>query len=377
MKLLFLCGSRGEWGYIRPIIEICKKKGIKYGLCLTNMVILNNYGELSKIIKKKKYKIVDEIEMSFEGDNHYSMAKSLNVFGLNFIETIKRENPDWLVIAGDRGEQLMGAINSSYSYVPVAHIQAGERSGNIDGLTRHAIARFSHIHFAANTDAAKRLIKSGEQNFRVFNVGAPQLDEIRNRKYNKISQIKKKYKINNLKEYFLIIFHPVTEEFRQNKKNIKNLIKALKQFDQSKIWILPNNDAGSLEVRNSVIASRDTNSYIFDNLEREDYLGLMNNCKIIIGNSSSGIIEAPSFKIPSINIGNRQKNRFSAKSTINSSYQCNDIIKSINKGLNLGFKKKLKFITNPYGDGKTSERIINILKKIKINDKILNKYLSY
>ena len=98
--------------------------------------------------------------MSFEGDNHYSMAKSLNVFGLNFIETIKRENPDWLVIAGDRGEQLMGAINSSYSYVPVAHIQAGERSGNIDALTRHAIARFSHIHFAANTDAAKRLIKS-------------------------------------------------------------------------------------------------------------------------------------------------------------------------------------------------------------------------
>lgn len=377
MKLLFLCGSRGEWGYIRPIIEVCKKKKINYGLCLTNMVVLSNYGELSKSIRKENYKIIDEIEMSFEGDNHYSMAKSLSVFGLNFIETLKRVNPDWLIIAGDRGEQLMGAINSSYSYIPVAHIQAGERSGNIDGLTRHAIARFSHIHFAANKDAVRRLIKSGEQKFRVFNVGAPQLDEIYNKKFREIKQIQRKYNINKLKDYFLIIFHPVTEEFKQNKKNILNLIGALKNFNEKKIWILPNNDAGALEVKNSVISSRDTSSYIFDNLEREDYLGLMKNSKLVIGNSSSGLIESPSFKIPSVNIGNRQKNRLSSISTINCSYKKNDIINSIQRGLSKNFRNKLTTLKNPYGDGKTAERIIKILKDTKITEKILNKYLSY
>ena len=377
MKLLFLCGSRGEWGYIRPIIDLCIKKKIQYGLCLTNMVILNNYGDLSRIIKKEKYNIIDEIEMSFESDNHFAMAKSLSVFGLNFIETLKREKPTWLVIAGDRGEQLMGSINSSFSYIPVAHIQAGERSGNIDGLTRHAIARFAHLHFAANKDAADRLIKTGEQKFRVFNVGAPQLDEIKLKKFNIISKISEKYNIAKLKNYFLIVFHPVTEEFKSNKKNIKNLVQALNAFSNKKIWIMPNNDAGSSEVKNVLLQSRDSSSLMFDNLEREDYLGLLNGCEVIIGNSSSGIIESPSFKVPSVNIGNRQKGRLSSPSTIHCTYKSSEIIRSIKKSLSKKFKKNLKKILNPYGDGLTSEKILNILKKTDVNEKILNKYISY
>lgn len=146
---------------------------------------------------------------------------------------------------------------------------------------------------------------------------------------------------------------------------------------KKKIWILPNNDAGALEVKNSVISSRDTSSYIFDNLEREDYLGLMKNSKLVIGNSSSGLIESPSFKIPSVNIGNRQKNRLSSISTINCSYKKNDIINSIQRGLSKNFRNKLTTLKNPYGDGKTAERIIKILKDTKITEKILNKYLSY
>ena len=112
MKFLFLCGSRGEWGYIRPIIDLCKKKKIKYGICLTNMVLLDRYGNLAKSIKKK-YSVIDEIEMSLEGNTHYSMTKSLAVFKINFIETLKREKPNWLILAGDRGEQLMASISAA------------------------------------------------------------------------------------------------------------------------------------------------------------------------------------------------------------------------------------------------------------------------
>jgi len=376
MKFLFLCGSRGEWGYIRPIIDLCKKKKIKYGICLTNMVLLDRYGNLAKSIKKK-YSVIDEIEMSLEGNTHYSMTKSLAVFKINFIETLKREKPNWLILAGDRGEQLMASISAAYTYTPVCHIQAGERSGNIDGVARHAIARFSHVHFASNKDAAERLSKTGEEKFRIFNVGAPQLDEIKNKKITGLNAFKKKYEIDKLENFFLVVFHPVTEEYKNVEKNTKNFIKALNYFDNKKIWILPNNDAGSNYVRSIILSKRKINNLIFDNLQREDYLALLKNCKLMIGNSSSGLLEAPSFKKASVNVGNRQRDRVKAKSTINSTYDSNQIIHKIKYAKSMSFQKSLKKIKNPYGDGNSANRIIKILLNIKTDEKFLTKKLIY
>tara|TARA_B100000795_G_scaffold268701_1_gene256250 strand:+ start:790 stop:1938 length:1149 start_codon:yes stop_codon:yes gene_type:complete len=377
MSLLFLCGSRGEWGYIRPIIDICRKKNIKYGICLTNMVLLENHGNLSKEIKDNKYNVIDEIEMALEGNTHYSMAKSLSLFGLSFNETLKREKPSWLILAGDRGEQLMGAINAAYTYTPVAHIQAGERSGNIDGTARHAITRFAHIHFAANKDAYNRLLRNGEEKFRIFNVGAPQLDEIKNNKITNFKKFKNKHKLENIKKYFLVVFHSVTEEFLKTKKNTHNLIEALGKFKQNKIWILPNNDAGSSFVKNKILENREVGTYIFNNFSREDYLSLLKNSELIVGNSSSGILEAPSFKKITINIGKRQNNRMQAISTINSNNKTEDIIKKIKIGLSKKFKERIKKVKNPYGKGNSSQKIIDILNKTKITDKLIVKKITY
>ena len=376
MKLLFLCGSRGEWGYIRPIIDICKKKKIDYSICLTNMVVLDSYGGLGKIIKKKNYKVCDEIEMALEGNNHYSMIKSLNIFGMNFVETLKREKPSWLIIAGDRGEQLIASIVAAYTYTPVAHIQAGEKSGNIDGVTRHGIARFVHFHFAANKDASNRLLRSGEEKFRIFNTGAPQLDEIYSGKISKFDILKKKLGIEKLSNYFVIVFHSVTEEYKYNKRNINELIKAVNYFDNHKIWILPNNDAGSVIIRNEIENKRELNNYIINNLPREEYLSLIKNAKVVVGNSSSGVIETPSFPTPSINIGTRQKDRIKALSTINSNYKKNNIIKNIKIAISKKFSHRLKKTKNPYGDGKASEKILDILKSTKIDDKLLVKKMT-
>ena len=376
LDYLFLLGSRGEWGYIRPLIEYCKKKKINYGICLTNMVVIPEYGmegiSLGQKIINEGYNVVDNIEMSIEGSTHFTMFKSLSLMGINFIETLKRINPRFLILAGDRGEQLIGSIAAAYCYIPIAHIQAGERSGNIDGTTRHAIARFSHLHFASNKDAADRLIKSGEEKFRVYNVGAPQLDEIKSKKFTGLKKLKDKFKKINFKNFILVAFHPVTEEFNDTKKNIKNLLKALKKFKMEKVWILPNNDAGSSIVKNEILLSRDTSTHIFSNIDRELYFGLMNVCKIVVGNSSSGIIESPSFKKISVNIGNRQNGRIQSNLTINSSYNYQDIINAINKGLT-SKKNKLK---NPYGDGNSSKKILNILEKEKINKKLLVKKIT-
>ena len=171
----------------------------------------------------------------------------------------------------------------------------------------------------------------------------------------------------------LVIFHPVTEEFNETAKNIRNLQNALKKFNIEKVWILPNNDAGSSIVKNEILLSRDTSTHIFTNLDREYYFGLINECKIVVGNSSSGIIETPSFHKVSVNVGTRQKGRVQSKLTVNSSYKTNDIINAIKKGLKIKNKKK---IVNPYGDGKSSKKIIDILENQEINKKLLIKKIT-
>ena len=371
LQYIFVCGSRGEWGYIRPIINECIKQKISYGIVLSNMVVVDKYGGLNSEIKKK-YNVIEEIDMSLEGSTHYSMVKSLNIFAMNFVETLKREKPEWIILAGDRGEQLISSICCSFCYIPCAHIQAGERSGNIDNTSRLALARFSHLHFAANQDAYNRLIRSGEEKKRVFNVGAPQLDEITNKNFLNKNQLNKKYP--NIKNFFLVVFHPITEEFDKLQTYIENLCIALDSFKEQKVWILPNNDAGSTIIKENILKYKNSNSTYFRNLSRADYLGLLNSCKILIGNSSSGIIESPLLNKVSINIGNRQIDRIQSKLTINCDYSIHKIKNSIIKGLK---KRNNKLTKNPYGDGKTSKRILKILKSRNVGNNFLVKKITY
>lgn len=377
MKIIFVTGSRGEWGYIRPIIKQCVASGVDYSICATNMLLLNNYGNLVDEIKRDGFNVQDEIFMSLEGSNHFTMAKSLAIFLTSFIDVIYRQRPDWIVLAGDRGEQLMGAIAGAYTYIPVAHIQAGERSGNIDGTARHAIGKFAHLHFAANEDAADRLFKLGEESFRIHNVGAPQLDELAEGLITSRTELSKLYDIGEDEPYLLVAQHPVTEEMDIAEKQVGVLVEALNQFDMRKIWILPNNDAGSEAVRRALLMNRRADSHIYENLTRADYLGLLKNCEALIGNSSSGLLEAPTFSIPAVNIGRRQADRVQGENVINASFEIASCIDAIQKALSSSFKSSLSEISNPYGDGNSSEKILNILRNAKIDDKLLIKKLTF
>ncbi len=375
MKLLFLLGSRGEWGYIKPLIDICKKQKIKYSICATNMVLLPNYGSLIKEVKKN-YNVSDEIYMALEGSNHYVMTKSLGVFLSSFIDVIKRQNPSWIVLAGDRGEQLMGAVAGAYTYTPIAHIQAGERSGNIDGVARHSLSKLAHMHFASNSDAVKRLIKMGEEKHRVFNTGAPQIDDMKNISFRD-NYIKKNLNIDTKSPFILVVMHPVTEEYGLAEKQVQILINSLNLVKQKKIWILPNIDAGADLIRKTLIENRKSDTLIFKNLSREIYLTLLKRSKLIIGNSSSGILEAPSYSLPAINLGRRQNDRVQAKNVINSEFKKDKILLSIKKATSNKFINSIKKMKNPYGDGNSSKRIIEILKKSIRDDKMLIKNITY
>jgi len=376
MKLLFVLGSRGEWGYIRPIIRDCIKRSIEYSICATNMVLLSENGLLVNEIEQEGFSIGSKVLMSLEGSTNYSMAKSVGLFASSFVDILMQEKPDWTILAGDRGEQLAAALACSYSYIPCAHIQAGERSGNIDGIARHAIGKLVHLHFAANSDAFERLKRLGEQDFRVHNVGAPQLDEIYSEDLLNIDSLEKELNISLKNGFLLIVQHPVTEQLKMASENTSNLLKALEKFSLPKIIILPNNDAGSSLVKEKIFATRRSDMYIFSNLTRKIYLSLLKECSCIVGNSSSGLLEAPSFRTPAVNIGIRQQGRVQGENVINCEYDSETIIQSINKALSLNFKKSLASSKNPYGDGKSTKRIIDLLLSIKVDDNLLIKEIT-
>lgn len=377
MKLLFLTGSRGEWGYIRPILNLCRLEEIEYSICATNMHLLQSHGLSIDEIKNDGFVVSDEIFMSLEGHNRSTMTKSLGIFLVSFVDVLARVKPDWLILAGDRGEQLMGAIAASYTYTPVAHIQAGELSGNIDGLARHAIGKFVHMHFAANEDASMRLRKLGEEEFRIKLVGAPQLDELVAGFYTDKKGLEEKYDISLEKPYFLVVQHSVTEEYEIADIQIMATMEAVNKFDITKIFIFPNNDAGCDVVREGVRMNRKGKTYIFDNLKREDYLGFLKNAECIIGNSSSGILEAPTFGVPAVNLGRRQINRLQGQNVINATFEVDEIAEAVKKAVSPEFRLSLSGRVNPYGDGNSSKRIVEILKNIPRDSKLLCKQLTY
>ena len=378
-KIMFITGSRGEWGYIRPILNLMKQRDdVTAVLVVTNMHLLPAYGNSYKEIENDGFHIDYKVHMSLDGYNHYTQAKSLGVFLMSLPDIIESEKPDWILLAGDRGEQLMGAIAGSYTYTPVAHIQAGELSGNIDGMTRHAIGKLVHMHFAANQDAADRLIKLGEEEFRVFNTGAPQVDEMVSAQFSELADIEEKLSVDLSKGYLLAVMHPVTEEAHKAGQQAEIYIKALNRIALPKVVILPNNDAGSNNVKQAIQNNRSGDYYLYANLKREDYLGLLKNCKCIVGNSSSGLLEAPTFQVAAVNIGRRQQQRFRGINVIDVEFQENAIVEAIHKAVSPEFQEYLqKNCVNPYGDGHSSERILDLLLNTKIDDRWIVKKLTY
>ena len=245
-------------------------------------------------------------------------------------------------------------------------------------MTRHAIGKLVHLHFASNQDAADRLIRLGEEAFRVHNVGAPQIDEMVSAQYTELSDIEDKLCVNLSQGYILGVMHPVTEEADKAEMQAEIFIRSLNHFNLPKVIILPNNDAGSNGVKRAIQEFRKGEYYMYANLKREDYLGLLKNTQCIVGNSSSGLLEAPTFKVPAVNIGRRQNMRFRGINVIDVPFVEEAVIQAIEKAMSKDFREYLnEKCMNPYGDGHSSERILDLLINTPIDQKLLVKKLTY
>lgn len=380
MKVLCINGSRSDWGYFKPVLkEISKKDSNEYFLLHTNMAPLKKYGNLSKQCQDEGYPPNYTIYSSFEGDTYSSQTKMVGSLISSISDVILNNDFDWILLAGDRAEQLAGAVAGLLMHVPIAHIQAGERSGNIDGITRHVIGKMVSLHFASNQDAKDRLIRLGEEPERIVLTGAPQLDEIFEIKKdsNTSKKILQKYNLQSNK-FIIFIFHTDTENILHNRVHVENALKALSKLSDPILFIMNNNDPGSYGIQSIIESNLSDKDKVFNNLDRIDFLHLLNECRIIIGNSSSGIIEAPVFKVPSINIGKRQLNRVKAQNVIESDGSLASTEKAITKSNSKEFIESLSKCISPYGSEPASKKIVDALQQYLTysTKKLINRDIS-
>ncbi len=379
MKVLIITGSRGEWGYIRPILRLMDKdEGFDYDLCVTNMHLLPANGLSVREIEKDGFLVRYKLPMSYEGGTHITQIKSLGSFLMSLGDVLASESYDMILLSGDRGEQLMGAIAGAYCYIPTAHIQAGEISGNIDGAARHAIGKLVHLHFAANEDAYERLVKLGEEENRVHLTGAPQIDEMVSEETLSYVETCQHFAVDPDKGFILVVQHPVTEDYEIVERDTQILFNALSDVDIQKICISPNNDAGADLVKNAISNSRSLDMSIFDNLPRGKYLSLLRHTKVLVGNSSSGLLEAPTYSTPAINLGRRQHGRYRGINVIDCEYNKLDILEAIKEALKPEFKRLLLEKKDfPYGKGNSSKKILDVFRSVRLDQDFLVKRLTY
>lgn len=379
-KICIIGTSRATYGYKKKIIKLVHESDdLELQLIVTGMHPLKQYGYSISEIHDDKIPITLQIDMMIGGDSPSSYAKSLGVEMQSLVQAFDMLDPDIVLVTGDRGEMFVACATAAYMNIPVAHIQSGDVSGHIDGSARHAMTKLAHIHLPACEDSAIRVEKMGEESWRIHNVGAPQLDAIVQDDRIGKSEISKIFNIDFEKKVLLVLQHPILVENENASSQMEETLQAVKEIGCSTIVVYPNIDAGNESIIKIIEKyGKLDNIQIERNMERHVFLGLLSHVSVLVGNSSSGILEAPSLKLATVNIGNRQRGRMQASNVINCGYNKVEIKDSIKKALyDKKFLKELRNCINPYGDGYSSERIVEILRTIEINDKLLDKTITY
>lgn len=376
-----IASSRATFGYKKNILKMLQNDpAVNLKIIVTGMHLSKKHGYSVKDIIDEGLKIYKKINTNINKDDELNHIKSLAKESSELAKIFFRIKPDILLVTGDRAEMFVAAYTATYMNIPVAHIQAGDLSGHVDGVVRHAITKLSHVHFASCKDSADRVKKLGEQTFRIFNTGAPQIDDFYKPLRISSKSFERKYNVKLKKNFILVIQHPVLTEQRDVYSQINNTILACKKIkNYQKIVIYPNIDTGNSKIIDRLKSlSNEENFVVFKNLNRDYFIYLLSKASILVGNSSCGILEAASFKLPVLNIGSRQRGRLQSKNIVNCNNSKMDIFKNLLKMTNdSNFIKKLKKCKNLYGDGNSSKRIVKILKTIKINNKLLDKVITY
>lgn len=372
-KLCVVTGTRAEYGLLRHLMkEIERTENLSLQLVVTGTHLSPEFGLTYREIEADGFKIDKKIEILLSSDLPVAIAKSMGLGLIGFAEAFDQLRPDLIVVLGDRYEILSAVSAALVARIPVAHIHGGEATeGLIDEGIRHAITKMSHLHFVAAKEYQNRVIQLGEQPNRVFLVGGLGVDGIKKSALLSKSSLEEELSIKFQKKNLLITFHPVTLEENTAEGQITELLQALKELgsETTLIFTMPNADTDGRVVYKKIedFVQGHPNAYLFKSLGQLRYLSCLQFIDAVIGNSSSGLTEVPTFKKGTINIGDRQRGRLEAASVINCQPNKAEIKDALNKLYSSNFQAQLSMVVNPYGEGGSSEAILKAVKTIPLD----------
>lgn len=362
-------GTRAEYGLLHPLLKrLSDHSEISLQLIVGGMHLAPQFGETWRTIEADGFAIDAKVEMLLASDTGCGIAKSIGLGVIGFADALERLRPDYLVILGDRFEALAIAQAALVMRIPIAHLHGGELTeGAYDDPIRHAITKLAHLHFVASEEYRQRVIQLGEQPNSVWNVGALGIENIRTVPRVSLAAINQKFRLDLKQPFFLVTYHPVTAGDEDSEQTFESLLDVLDEFPEHQVLLTyPNSDNGGhrlIQMLEHYASERIGRVFAIPSLGMQCYLSAVALSAAVIGNSSSGVIEVPSLKTPSVNIGVRQKGRLAADSVIQSGTARGDIRRAIEQALSPVAKQVSESCDNPYGSGETSARIVDILRE--------------
>ncbi len=380
-KICVVTTTRADYGLLYWLIkEIAEDPELELSLIATGMHLSSEFGMTVREIEKDGFHIDRRIEMLLSSSSERGIVKSMGVAMISFADALKEIAPDIIVILGDRFEIVPVAMASVVFKIPVAHIHGGETSqGAIDEAFRHSVTKMASIHFPATETYRNRIIQMGESPDLIFNLGAPGIDSIYILPLLDKLELAESLQFSLQGTVAMVTFHPVTTESGTALLQVENMLKAIEDAGIRAIFTKANADADGSIINGRLAEfcqNRPDNFKLFDNLGQTRYLSCMKNLDLMLGNSSSGIIEAPSFRLPVVNIGDRQKGRMRAPNVIDVGNSVAEIRGGITRALSNDFRTSIKDIENPYDrfrDGQTSHRIMQVLKTVELSENLIKK----
>ena len=380
-KVAVFTGTRAEYGLLYWVIKgLAESPQAELQLCVGGMHLSPEFGKTVHQIEKDGFPIVDKMEFLLSSDTPVGITKSMGLALINAADTFERIKPDMLVLLGDRFESMAICQAAMVAQIPIAHIHGGEiTEGIIDEAVRHSITKMSHLHFTTTEEYRNRVIQLGEIPENVYNFGAPGIDSIKSLRLLELDELSELIDFDLITDpYMVITYHPVTLSKDGAITALENLLTALQQYPKHKLIITyPNADTHGralISLLNKFRSEHPSRVLLVQSLGQLKYLSVLKYCELVIGNSSSGLIEVPTFNVPTINIGNRQKGRLAGETVI----QCEGDEKSILDALSLAqtneFKERCKLAKNPYGDGNSSKRILQTLLTSDLENLVYKKF---
>lgn len=378
-KIAYISGTRADFGLMTPVLlAIGRSPRFSLRVYATGMHLMPEFGKTWKEVVNV-FPNARQIPAVFKSHAQEGIAEFAGAFLPKIVSAFERDRPDFVLLLGDRAEQLMTATACLYLGIPTGHLHGGEKTHTVDELARHAITKLASLHFTSTKETARRLAALGEKHRRIFITGAPALDTIARSKLPSPNTLRTKLGLAPRERFILLTEHPVSEEWREAGQQMREILAAVKEFKMPVVIVYPNADTGGALIIKEINRERRNPLFrIFRSVPFAEFLALERDAAVWVGNSSALMLESASFKTPAVHVGTRELGREHGGNVLMVGYDRREIAWAIRKSLSdAAYLRRIGKVNNPWGSGKAAERIVHILETHTLNSRLLSKQLTY